>query len=273
MLIISLLPILFAPCFLSSFIDKGSSETSVESGSVAYFDLHAVCSAENVDYDAIRVAMLANNFSLADARACIEIFCRRNDVDGLVSVYSNPEPFDNTLSRIVYFRNAGRYGHMPVIKYFVKWRNPGSNDMKVMAKAAAAYNNLEAIKYVMSRAKYPHASESASSDVLAEAAKVGNTDIVRWVLSEYMTASQDELHSVAETADAYQRWDVIEVLIEHGFNINDDTWLDMADIRNNYTTWQAQRGPLLETLLEHLPKDISEKVIKTFPDVDAGPTI
>ena len=111
----------------------------------------------------------------------------------------------------------------------------------------------------MSHKKFPHDDKYAAIAVLHSAVEYGHADIVDWILSKYMTVSQDELRWQALVAHDYKQGHIIPILIKHGLDINVDTGR-MPEMRNAYNKWNAQKQiepeGLHSSLSESFPQDV-----------------
>ena len=152
---------------------------------------------------------------------------------------------------------ASTFGNVATIAFYTEQEEVTSDDFQYYATLAAKAGNLDAVRWFLSDPRFPHGGHSGFI-VLIAAAESGHADIVRWILNEYMTLSRSELYFAAWRAHAKSHWNIIDVLIQHGLDINDDTLGDhMPEIRNAYHAWRARHATTVETAQEHLPRDIA----------------
>ena len=221
-------------------------------------DLRALCEAPEPDYEAIRqAAEREDRFSPAVAY-CLDIFSEGNNVSGLETLRGS-----GLLTSFWFFspsvEKALKHGRIDALMFFFELDAVIDTDGAAWARMAAEIGQLDAVSRLMSHEKFPHADEYAVTAVLNSAIKYGHADIVDWILSKYMTVSQDELRWHAWDAHQYKQWHIIPILIKHGLNINVDTGR-MPEIRNAYNEWNAQKQIELEglhsTLSESFPQDV-----------------
>lgn len=245
----------FAIVLLAHVLSASAGEQSVASldKAAATLSLTDLCNAPEVDYKAISDKMGKSPYDRDGAINCIKAFCANNDVRGLGAIHSVPR----TKDRYSHFGllRATISGSVDAIEFYAGRADVGDKDLLEHAKLAAKSGHLDAVRCLLSHEKFPHDYNSGFS-ILLEAVEEGHADVVRWILDEYITPSQSDLYVAALTAHSKSRWDIIDILTQHGFDIEDDgLGFRMREIRNAYSKWKAQRTVSTEAAEGPLPKE------------------
>ena len=250
--------LLFAHVFSASTSEQAAVGLD-EEAPAAPASLIDLCEAHPVDYAAIHAEIRSGHPIIKDVINCIKVFCKQNNLRGLEAVHADPGSMD---SYYFYLHHgltfASMFGNVDTIAFYATREEVTSDDFRRYAKHAAKAGNLDAVRWFLSDPKFPHDDETSGFSIFLDAVENGHMEVVRWILNEYMTLSRNELAVAASRAHAESHWDIIDILIQHGLDINDDTlWNSMPRIRNAYHAWKARHVTSVEAAEGHLPKELA----------------
>ena len=251
---------LFFVCVSSASTGEQGIVGLDEAEPAAPVSLQELCSAPLVNYGAIRTKVLEGHPGFSSILECIKTFCEKNDLGGLQAIHADSRTMGEYLDFGLDI--ATKFGSVDAIEFYAKCDDATSGDFKKHAMQAADIGRLDAFRCFLSHEKFPH-SEDLGLAAIFKAVRRGHASIVRWFLNEYVTPSQHEFYIIARVAHFHSFWNIVDILVQHGLNVNSDaSSVEMPEIRNAYNAWKQRHDESVAELQAHFPKDVAEAVFE-----------